>query len=106
MNLDMDDLRDEQKRIADIIGIESYLKLSNALGGTTVYIAKVSEIVERKNRDERIRREFTGWNYKELALKYGLTETWIRNIVSPIEKQIRTQPMNGQVSVEELLGVN
>ena len=38
-------------------------------------------------RDSIIRSEFNGYNYAELALKYGLCKNQIRNIVSRGKKR-------------------
>ena len=48
---------------------------------------------------QRIREEFDGSNYKELAMRYGLTETWIRSIVLDKIREIREKPLEGQMSI-------
>lgn len=98
MTLKLTDLKEEQRQIAEIIGLEAYLKLSRAFGGTTIYIAKAEEIVKRAERDQKIREEFDGSNYAQLAVKYGLTEVWIRNIVYDKAMEIRKKPIDGQMS--------
>lgn len=62
------------------VGIENTLKIIELYQGTGVYFPKVESMLN-KIRDRNIRREFNGGNYKELAIKYGLTERWIREIV-------------------------
>ena len=99
-----DDLSDEQREIADIIGIDNYLKLSAAMGGTMLYIAKAEEIAARKRRDERIREEFDGTNTTELARKYGLTEVWIRKIAADKYEEIKRTPIPGQMNLSDFLG--
>jgi len=101
--IELDDLRDEQRGIALVIGIEAYLNLSKAYGGTTIYVAKAEDLVERKRRDERIIQEYDGANTALLARKYGLTETWIRNIVSEKAHEIKKAPIHGQMSLMESL---
>lgn len=103
MNLELTELSEEQRQIAEAIGMESYIKLSESFGGTNIYVAKANEIVLRKERDERIRKEFNGYNHTELALKYGLTEKWIRNIVSAIEQEIRAKPLSGQLTIVDCI---
>lgn len=102
--IELDDLRDEQRGIAQAIGIEAYLTLSRTYGGMTIYIAKAEDIMERKRRDERIREEYDGTNITRLARKYGLTETWIRNIVSEKAKEIKASPIPGQMNLMEFIG--
>ena len=103
MTLALDELREEQRQIAEVIGVEAYLKLTRIFGGTTIYIAKAEEIVKRADRDRRIREEFDGSNYAQLALKYGLTEVWIRNIVYDKAAEIKMKPIDGQMTMEDFL---
>lgn len=50
-------------------------------------------------RNKRIRSEFNGYNWGELARKYNLHEKTIRNIVSGEISRIRAEPMDGQASL-------
>lgn len=78
--LKMEDIADEQqKALAELIGIENYKKLVEVYGGSGIYIYKRDSFL-RTLRDKKIKEEFKG-NYKELAQKYNLTEMAIRNIV-------------------------
>ncbi len=79
-HITIDDLPESYQEIARIIGVESAVKLSEALGGLAYYFPQLEGIL-RKKRDECIKREFTGDNHRELAKKYDLTERWIREIV-------------------------
>lgn len=76
----MDNLDEEQKVLAELIGLEAFKNLVRAFNGTSIYIPKI-ESLEKAVRDELIKEEFDGGNYKELALKYGLTERWVRLIL-------------------------
>lgn len=75
-----DSLPESYQDIAQIIGVEATLQLSEYLGGTRFYFRKINGLLMDK-RDERIRAEFTGFNHVELARRYGLTETRIRDIL-------------------------
>ena len=97
----LDNLDEEQKSLVEIIGLEGFKALVRAYNGTSIYIPKI-ESLEKEVRDEMIREEFNGGNYKELALKYGLTEVWIRNIVMEKAKEIRARPIEGQISMFDL----
>ncbi len=77
----MEDLKEEQKDLAELIGIENYIKMVKYFGGSSVYIHKADTIIKHL-RDEHIVKEFTGENYKQLALKYNLTERTVREIIS------------------------
>jgi Mor family transcriptional regulator len=79
--MSIDCLPEAYQDIAQIIGIEATLQLSEYLGGTRFYFRKIDGLLMDK-RDERIRKEFNGGNHVELARRYRLTETRIRDILS------------------------
>lgn len=103
MELNIEELREEQKQIAEAIGVEAYLSLTKKFGGTSIYIAKAEEILQRKNRDAKIMEEFNGYNYSQLAMKFGLTEMWIRNIVCDKADEIKKKPIEGQMNLDNYL---
>jgi len=78
--ISMKDLPESYRDIAAIIGVENAVKLSGLLGGLAYYFPQLDKMLIKK-RDELIRGEFTGANHKPLAMKYGLSEVWIREIV-------------------------
>ena len=82
--------------------MEAFRNLVRSFNGTSIYIPKI-ESLEKAVRDELIKEEFDGRNYRELALKYGLTETWIRNIVLDKAREIRQRPIDGQMSIQDFL---
>lgn len=67
------------RTIAEEIGVENFLKLSKLVGGATFYIPKAESIL-RPVRDLHIKQEFNGYNYQELAIRYDVTERWVRQI--------------------------
>lgn len=97
----LENLDEEQKALAELIGLEGLKNLVRAYNGTSIYVPKI-ESLEKTVRDEYIKEEFDGGNYRELALKYGLTETWIRNIVLEKAKEIKARPLDGQMSIFDL----
>lgn len=84
--------------IAEAIGIDNLAKLAVLVGGTTFYLPKL-ESFTRPVRDERIKAEFNGWNYAELAQKYDVTERWVRQICGEGH-------MEGQQSIFDILTPN
>lgn len=93
-----DDLPEEQKNIADLIGMEAYSKLVNAYGGMAIYITKPDNLI-RNARNEEIRSKFDGSNYRQLAVKYNLSEVSIRLIVADIDREMRKKPIDGQMTL-------
>lgn len=101
--IDIDDLKEEQQEVIDIIGFDNYKQLMRYYAGTTIYIPKLSEI-ERTRRNEKIRIEYEkGSSMKVLAIKYDLTEVQIRNIVLDLYKSKKSAPVEGQISMDDFL---
>ena len=96
--IQLDDLNDEQRHLAEIIGIEKYKAVIREYGGLAVYIPK-AEQVSRRLRNEKIRSEYNGSNYRALATKYGLSEVSIRCIVDDLSREIKTKPIDGQMNL-------
>lgn len=80
-HITVDELQKEQKDIAELIGLDEYKKLVEHYGGTSIYIYN-TETLLRCNRNAEIRKLFNGYNFKELALKFGLSERSIRMIIA------------------------
>ena len=79
--ISLDDLSDRQREIAEVIGIENYIKLSKRFGGEdSVYIQKYSEII-KSVRNKEIRKKYNdGHNISELAKIYNLSVRYIRKL--------------------------
>lgn len=90
----LDQLSGDQRELAETIGLDAYRKLVENYGGSHVYICK-SETVLRELRNIEIYNEFNGFNYRELAKKYNLSEKTVREIVSVI----RNIPVDGQMKL-------
>lgn len=95
----MEDLTEEQRSIAEVIGIEGYRLLVERLGGQSIYIAKL-DTMQRGLRDKEILEAFNGSNYAELARRYNLTERAVRNICDNSPKHSMFCKKN-QVSIFE-----
>lgn len=81
LNINLCDLRGEQRELARVIGIESYLKLVEVYGGSNIYVAKMDKLLCIK-RDAEIVHKFDGNNYATLAKQYGLSERAVRTIIA------------------------
>ena len=66
-------------KIAEAIGVDNFVKLLELVGGTTLYLPKTESIL-RPLRDAAIKEEFNGFNHTALAIKYNVTERWVRQI--------------------------
>lgn len=95
----IDDLYGQQREIADIIGFEAYLKLSEHYGGMRpIYISKLSDL-QRARRNREIISKFDGYNFIALAREYDLTEQTIREIVRPVMQSVRDKPLDNQTTL-------
>jgi len=74
-------LPEPYRKLTSFIGLEHTMKLAEEFQGTTLYFAKLDSTL-KLIRDKKIREEFNGGNHKELAVKYGLTEAWVRKILA------------------------
>ena len=80
VDIRLEDLADTQREIAELIGLDNYIKLSKRFGGiNNFYIHKYSEIT-REARNREIRKKYNGYNAKTLAAMYNLSEQMIYEI--------------------------
>lgn len=77
----LEQLSGDQRELAEITGLEIYKKLVANYGGMCVYIYK-PETILRELRNAEICEKFNGYNYRELAKNYHLSEKTVREIVS------------------------
>lgn len=75
----IEDLHQEQKEIAELIGLEAYKLLVQKFGGGNIYIQKEDTLTKELLR-EQIVHDFNGLNYRELALKYNVSIRTVRRI--------------------------
>jgi Mor family transcriptional regulator len=84
--IDEKDLPEQYRIICGLIGKENTLILASKYQGLHIYLPKLDEALQ-KARDRKIRAEYNRYNLKELAIKYGLTEYWIRKILAQTESE-------------------
>lgn len=79
---------EQYRPLAELIGVQPLLALAAQYGGAKLYIPKVDALV-RIARDERIKKEYNGYNVRKLAQKYDLSENWILSICrdNPLAEQ-------------------
>lgn len=92
------DLYGVQRDIADIIGLDNYIKLSLNFGGDNLYIQKYSEVIKIQ-RNAEIREKFNGYNSDQLAKQYDLSERYVRMLCSDLIENIRSKPPPGQMTL-------
>ena len=66
--------------IIEVIGMEKALLLYRKFEGSRFYVPSLKSLSARM-KYQAIRKEFDGFNYDQLAKKYGYTGRWIRFII-------------------------
>lgn len=80
MELKMSDLPPQFENIAMRVGIDITKVLFEEFGGTSVYFP-TEKMIYKEARDREIIEEFNGFNVKELASKYRMSESYVRAII-------------------------
>lgn len=80
MDLKISDLPSQFENIALKLGIDKTKLLFEEFGGTSVYFP-TEKMIYKESRDRKIISEFNGFNIKELANKYNMSQTYIRSII-------------------------
>ncbi len=78
-DLHPDHLNGIYREIATLLSCEAALALHHAFRGQQISFPV--EVLSREYIAEQIRKEYNGFNIKELASKFGYTEKWIRHIL-------------------------
>lgn len=94
----LDDISESYREVVAIVGIDKFIELSDYARGDELYFPKVENIIAPA-RNRRIKKEYNGYNTKELADKYNLTTKQIGNI-------LKDEPMVGQLTVFDIPGVS
>lgn len=79
-NIKGENLNGSYNELASVIGVESVLKIHAKYRGTQVFFPV--ELFSRDFIQEQIINEYNGNNVRELAVKYGYTEKWVRKILN------------------------
>ena len=85
MKLKLSDLPPQFENIADRIGLDKAKMLFEEFGGTSVYFP-TEKMIYKEARDREIISQFNGFNHKELAVKYDMSESYVRSIINRHKK--------------------
>ncbi len=97
----LDQLPGNQRELAELLGMQVYIALTQRFGGDTIYIQKYSELLKNP-RNAEIRRRFDGYNFSDLAREYDLSERYVRALVQDITDPVRRKPLEGQIGFDDL----
>ncbi len=82
------------KELARVVGVNGLLSLTKEFGGIRLYIPKRDKLI-RTIRDSNIRNEYPNMTYKELAIRYNLSESRVREILNDKE-------VDGQLNIFDI----
>lgn len=100
--LEYDDLQEQHKQIALAVGIEGLKKLTDAFGGTAVYIPQRRELLKNKVY-KMILNGYDGTNIRELAVAYGVSESTVYNVVrDKLAKGSARHQIPGQMNITDM----
>lgn len=85
MDLKISDLPPQFENIANRLGIEKAKCLFEEFGGTSVYFP-TEKMIYKEARDREIISDYNGFNHKELAIKYNMSESYVRAIINKHKK--------------------
>lgn len=92
VNITDQDLPMELQDIAEQIGLSNTVRLVELLGGISIYIPKL-ETLTRTAKHREMYQEYKRSNstsiYKELAKKFGYSESHARGIIREFEKSFK-----------------
>ena len=77
------DVPESVKDVDEVIGMDAFKELVKLAGGSNLYIPNESNLI-KPIRNRRIREEFKG-SYRDISVKYGISEVQVRNIVNKVE---------------------
>lgn len=92
---ELERLPDIYRELVAVVGFEAVVRLARHLGGTNQYFPKF-ERVSLLERNRRIRAEFNGCNYEELARRYGVSTRYIRLLL-----RRRVRGRRGQAAIRQ-----
>lgn len=79
-DIEISDLNEQHRELAEIIGVDNLLKLASHFGGTQIYIPQLDKLVKNV-KYKAIIEEFDGFNIRQLSNKYNVSESTIYRLV-------------------------
>lgn len=100
----MDDLQEQHREYAEVIGIDSLMALAEHFGGTSIYIPKIDDILKNK-KYKAIFQEYDGSRecIRKLCIKYDVSQATVYRIIQ--EKLSHSgKAMEGQMTFADCFG--
>lgn len=92
----IEDLPEDIRQIAELIGLEACISLIRTYGGEQIYLPKYDSI-SRKSRDRAIYSARLKKGYDELAHDHNLTVSAVREIIKRERRMNQKEPVQLQL---------
>lgn len=76
----LEDVGDDLVAVAHFMGIDLFVEFCEEFGGQCLYFPGKKSLL-RPSRNREIRKLFDGYNYEDLARRFGISVTQVRNVV-------------------------
>ena len=96
--LKKEDLPSPYFEVAEEISVEAAIKIEQIFKGQTVYFASFENCCS-ETRKELIRSEFNGYNTKQLARKYGVSDRYVQIACKEKMEELSKKQLNGQMDM-------
>lgn len=90
----IEDISESYRPVVEIIGVEKFVEMAEYARGELLYFPKAENVIAPA-RNRNIKKEYNGYNSKELADKYEITVRHLTNI-------LKDEPMYGQISFGDM----
>jgi Mor family transcriptional regulator len=91
-DVQLEDLPEEFREIAEVIGLDRALGLADYINGAQVYIPKKDTIV-RRAKYRRILADFEECrDYGQVAMRFNLSESHVRRLIKIIRSEANPSP--------------
>lgn len=91
LKVELDDLQEQHRQYAEIIGVDNMIALSKEFGGTPFYIPTTKELLKNTVYSAMI-EEYDGTNIKKLAVKYGISVSTAYKVLAKNIKKYKANP--------------
>ena len=98
--LSVDEVNEQYRWIAELIGVDNLIVLCENAGGSSPYIPKMENLFKNVKYSELISK-FNGYNIRELAQEFGVSTRTVRRLVQHLINKKRNAPFEGQITLED-----
>lgn len=99
-DIELSDLNEQHRELADIIGIDNLLKLASHFGGTQIYIPQIDKLLKNV-KYKNVIEEFDGYNIRQLSKKYNVSESTVYRLVRDQIVPSAVKQIEGQMNFSD-----